>query len=180
MYLEPAVVYQVFSFESSFDFNNPIIYLSPRGKLFNQDMARNLVINNKGINLICGRFEGIDERVIEKFNIQDDDMIIKFTGRYLLFNDEFFSTVLENHDKDSLFRDYNVCTYETGCNHMVLGMFALRCKYFKFFNYDRTDMGAEEDFRIFINDYVPPDKLLIVKKLWLRVCLGMNNKIIDC
>lgn len=47
----------------------PIIYLSPRGKLFNQDTARELVKDNKGINLICGRFEGIDERIIEKFNV---------------------------------------------------------------------------------------------------------------
>ncbi len=69
MILRPDVLSN--AIKETFDFNNPIIYLSPRGKLFNQDIARSLVSDNKGINLICGRFEGIDERVIEKFNIQE-------------------------------------------------------------------------------------------------------------
>jgi len=40
-----------------------VILLSPRGKQFNQAMARNLAKNYKNIILICGRYEGIDERV---------------------------------------------------------------------------------------------------------------------
>lgn len=46
---------------------NPIIYLSPRGKKLDQSLAHNLVKDAKGINLLCGRFEGIDERVINKY-----------------------------------------------------------------------------------------------------------------
>ncbi|MDZ5761833.1 tRNA (guanine-N(1)-)-methyltransferase [Candidatus Cyrtobacter comes] len=47
---------------------NPVIYLSPRGKVFNQDMAKDFISKN-GLNLICGRFEGIDERVIQLYKI---------------------------------------------------------------------------------------------------------------
>ncbi len=47
---------------------NPIIYLSPRGQVFNQNMAQDF-IKEKGLNLICGRFEGIDERVIQLYKI---------------------------------------------------------------------------------------------------------------
>ncbi len=47
-----------------------IIYLSPKGKLFNQDIAKKLSRENK-INLICGHFEGIDQRVIETRNIEE-------------------------------------------------------------------------------------------------------------
>ena len=36
----------------------PIIYLSPKGKKFDQNYAEELL--NKNINIICGRFEGVD------------------------------------------------------------------------------------------------------------------------
>ncbi len=49
--------------------DNPIIYLSPRGLLFDQDMARVVPKKYEGINILCGRFEGIDERVLQNYNI---------------------------------------------------------------------------------------------------------------
>jgi tRNA (guanine37-N1)-methyltransferase len=48
----------------------PILYLSPRGRPFDQAMARGLAAT-PGITLICGRFEGMDERVIQHFGIQE-------------------------------------------------------------------------------------------------------------
>jgi len=42
----------------------PLIYLSPRGRRFDQAMAQRLS-KGPGVTLICGRFEGLDERVIE-------------------------------------------------------------------------------------------------------------------
>ena len=47
-----------------------IIYLSPKGKLFNHKYAKELS-SEKSINLICGHFEGIDERIIESRNIEE-------------------------------------------------------------------------------------------------------------
>ncbi|MDG1709212.1 MAG: tRNA (guanosine(37)-N1)-methyltransferase TrmD [Emcibacteraceae bacterium] len=46
----------------------PLIYLSPRGKKLDQKMVHDFA-NKKGITLICGRFEGLDERVLEKKKI---------------------------------------------------------------------------------------------------------------
>jgi len=48
--------------------NEKIYYLSPKGKLFDQKLAKELS-NEKSINLICGHFEGIDQRVIDSRNI---------------------------------------------------------------------------------------------------------------
>jgi len=48
----------------------PVIYLSPRGKPFTQAMAQRFA-STEGITLLCGRFEGVDERVIEHFGIEE-------------------------------------------------------------------------------------------------------------
>lgn len=48
----------------------PILYLSPRGRPFDQAMAQGLA-QGPGVTLICGRFEGLDERVIEHFGITE-------------------------------------------------------------------------------------------------------------
>ena len=47
-----------------------IIYLSPKGKLFDHQYAKKLS-NEKTINFICGHFEGIDERIIQSRNIEE-------------------------------------------------------------------------------------------------------------
>ena len=47
-----------------------VIFLTPRGKIFNQNIAKRLSLE-KSINIICGRFEGIDQRVVETRNIQE-------------------------------------------------------------------------------------------------------------
>lgn len=48
----------------------PILYLSPRGTPFTQAMAQDLA-QADGVTLLCGRFEGVDERVIEHYDIQE-------------------------------------------------------------------------------------------------------------
>ncbi len=48
----------------------PLVYLSPRGPRFNQAMARNWA-HMDGVTMLCGRFEGVDERVLQHFGIQE-------------------------------------------------------------------------------------------------------------
>jgi len=47
-----------------------IIFLTPRGKVFNHECAKKLS-QGKIINIICGHFEGIDQRVIDSRNIEE-------------------------------------------------------------------------------------------------------------
>jgi len=48
----------------------PLVYLSPRGPRFDQTMARNWA-RMDGVTMLCGRFEGVDERVLQHFGIQE-------------------------------------------------------------------------------------------------------------
>lgn len=48
----------------------PLLYLSPRGQQLNQAMAREWAAG-PGVVLFCGRFEGLDERVIEARGMQE-------------------------------------------------------------------------------------------------------------
>ena len=46
------------------------IYLSPKGRLFDHNYAKKLS-KEKSVNLICGHFEGIDQRIIDTRNIEE-------------------------------------------------------------------------------------------------------------
>ena len=48
----------------------PLIYLSPRGRLLDQARVRALA-SGPGMSLLCGRFEGVDERVLEAHEIEE-------------------------------------------------------------------------------------------------------------
>lgn len=48
----------------------PAIYLSPRGRVFDQALAAELAAR-PGVTLLCGRYEGIDERVLEARAVEE-------------------------------------------------------------------------------------------------------------
>jgi tRNA (guanine37-N1)-methyltransferase len=50
--------------------NWPVVYLSPRGKPFTQAMAE-AWSKAQGLTMLCGRFEGVDERVIEHYGLEE-------------------------------------------------------------------------------------------------------------
>ncbi len=49
---------------------NKMIYFSPRGKKFNQAMARELALEND-ILMLCGRYEGVDQRIFDKYEFTE-------------------------------------------------------------------------------------------------------------
>lgn len=66
-----------------------IIYLSPRGKLLNYNLSNSFANDNSNYILVCGHYEGIDERIIEEYNILEISI-----GDYVLTGGELASQVL--------------------------------------------------------------------------------------
>jgi tRNA (guanine37-N1)-methyltransferase len=50
--------------------SGPLVYLSPRGRLLDQARVRALA-EGPGVRLLCGRFEGVDERVLEAREVEE-------------------------------------------------------------------------------------------------------------
>ena len=68
MLLKPDVVAK--SLDANIKNGEKIFYLSPRGRVFNQNIAKEISKENK-VNLICGHFEGIDQRVLDNREIEE-------------------------------------------------------------------------------------------------------------
>jgi len=58
------------SIDQNINIGERIFYLSPKGKKFDQKIAKDLS-KEKNISLICGHFEGIDERILTTRNIEE-------------------------------------------------------------------------------------------------------------
>ena len=67
--------------------NSKTIYLSPKGKRFDQNLAKKFS-KLKNLNIVCGHFEGIDQRVLETRNIEEISM-----GDFILSGGETASFV---------------------------------------------------------------------------------------
>ena len=86
MLLRPDVVAS--AIDANIKDNETIIYLSPKGKKFNQKDAKELS-SKKKLSLICGHFEGIDQRILETRNIKEYSI-----GDFILSGGETASFVL--------------------------------------------------------------------------------------
>ena len=67
--------------------NEPIIYLSPKGKKLDQIYAKKIM--SKNINILCGHFEGVDQRLLDTRNIEEISV-----GDFILSGGEIGAFVL--------------------------------------------------------------------------------------
>lgn len=89
MVIKPDVIYDAYkSIVDNLSYKPKLIYLTPQGKVFNQQMARDLAKENHLI-LLCGHYEGIDQRVLDE--IVDEEISI---GDYVLTGGELPAMVL--------------------------------------------------------------------------------------
>jgi len=88
MVFKPEPLYKAISHIKNLDPSAWIIYLSPQGEVLNQKIAERLS-KKEHLVLICGRYEGIDERI--RANFIDEEISI---GDYVVFGGEVASLVL--------------------------------------------------------------------------------------
>ncbi len=84
----------VFKAVESTDIIRPLFLLSPGGKCFNQEMAKDFSrltdqAGRRGFSLLCGRYEGVDDRIRE--HLIDDEISI---GDYVLAGGELAALVI--------------------------------------------------------------------------------------
>ena len=88
MVIRPDVISKALDKNINYKNNERIIFLSPRGKKFDQSLAKKLS-KESTINLLCGHFEGIDQRVLETRGIEEISV-----GDFVLSNGETASFVV--------------------------------------------------------------------------------------
>ena len=89
MVMRPQPVFDTYNFVSKDSAHKPYtVYMSPKGKVFNQEMAKKMA-TKEHIVIICGHYEGIDQRVIDE--ICDEEISI---GDYVLTGGEIAACVV--------------------------------------------------------------------------------------
>ena len=132
----------------------------------------NIQTFHKGVN------ELLDiKQVIQEYSINDNDMIIKLTGRYKLLNDSFLNIVKNNlNTHDAFLKFFNVCTLEYMHDDCILGLFAIRCKYLKQFEY-KGQKSPECEFAEFVRSTIGT-KTFELDNLNLECCFAGDLRIL--
>ena len=86
MLMRPDVVAK--SLDANLDEKETVYYLTPKGKIFNQDIAKDIVKKNK-VNILCGHFEGVDQRVLDSRNVEEISI-----GDFILSGGEMASFIV--------------------------------------------------------------------------------------
>ena len=84
--MRPDVVAK--SLDSNLEEKETVYYLTPKGKIFNQNIAQDIVKKNK-VNILCGHFEGVDQRVLDSRNVEEISI-----GDFILSGGEIASFVV--------------------------------------------------------------------------------------
>ena len=136
--------------------------------------------NNNDLNV---QHKGVNElldikQVINQYNIQDDDIIIKLTGRYKIVDSSFFNTVKDNLNVyDAFVKFFNVCALQYMWDDCVLGLFAIKCKYLKNFEYD-CKRSPECEFADHVRKNIK-ERTMEINNLNLECCFADDLRLLN-
>jgi hypothetical protein len=139
--------------------------------------AKVLYTNTNNITLSTTRGgKGMKEfqdiiHVADKYQFNDEDIVVKLTGRYTLQAPAtFLESVIALEDKyDAFIKWYNICSREYVYHDCILGLYALRYKYLKEFNFINMTrhVSMEHVFAMHIRDTVPEERITEIQHLGL-------------
>lgn len=130
---------------------------------------------NKGVNEILDIKE-----VIKQYNIQDEDMIIKLTGRYKVTSPLFFQKIIQSqHSIDAFVKFFGSCSLKYEFYDCILGMYALRCLYFKLLDHKwiNLHLSPEIAFAKYIRNTI--FNLEEITQLDLQCIFSEDNRILN-
>jgi len=144
-----------------------------------------LYTNNNSIDT---EHKGINEMIdiqdtIKHLSANDDDMIIKITGRYRMREPKFIEVVTQNIDNyDAFIKCYNVCTKKREKYDMILGLYALRCKYIKQIILEGSKKyiiyeSPEVETICKIRDLIKEEKIKEIDDLRIECCFADRNRL---
>ncbi|MDR1391305.1 MAG: tRNA (guanosine(37)-N1)-methyltransferase TrmD [Holosporales bacterium] len=94
MVMKPDVVHEAMNHALSFYKNKPeIVFMTPRGGVFSNKMAKDFSKNHEGMIILCGRYEGVDQRVIDYWKKKYEMKEVSI-GDYVLFGGEIPAMVV--------------------------------------------------------------------------------------
>jgi tRNA (guanine37-N1)-methyltransferase len=88
MVLKPEPLFEAVEYAKQKDPDAQILLMTPRGELFNQEMAREFASTESGLIIICGRYEGYDERIT---TLADKQLSL---GQYVLTGGELPAMII--------------------------------------------------------------------------------------
>lgn len=116
---------------------------------------------------------------INKYNIQDSDLIVKITGRYFLNDDSNFMNVLQKIDQTKY-----ECIIRYGSflgpakmekmDDCITGLIAMTCRYVKQIEQPGEWDCVEWKWAI-ASKIIPDEKVCILNELGINICPGSNN-----
>jgi hypothetical protein len=110
-------------------------------------------------------------RVCDLFNFDEEDIVIKMTGRYSLEAPQLYvRTVIEQEPNyDAFIKFLNICTMKYDPTDCVLGLFAIRYKYLQNFNprFMLEQPSSEQIFAVYVRNTIPPERICEVTHLGL-------------
>ena len=117
--------------------------------------------------------------VIERYNISDDDIIIKLTGRYRVISPHFFEEVINNKNTfDAFVKFFGTCSLQFEKYDCILGCYAIQAKYIKLYNHTYMDnyKSAEIAFARYVRFCGANVKEII--KMDLECCFAEDKRIL--
>lgn len=135
-----------------------------------------LRMRNKGVN------EWLDiNEVIHQWDMKDNDIIIKLTGRYRLLSSQFFEDIKRTAGaKDAWFRFMNVCTGEDDPTDCVLGCYAARVSTLRYLSWSWMNLfdSPERAMAKHIRSAVSTERIAEMDRLDVECVFSENGRVL--